>query len=824
MENLNINENLQTIFKDRFARYSKYIIQDRALPDARDGLKPVQRRIIYAMYYDGNNHKNAYRKSAKSVGLIIGNFHPHGDYSVYEAMVRMSQSWKLNEVLIDMQGNNGSIDNDPAAAMRYTEARLSKFATNLLDDIEYDSVKWAYNFDDTLLEPTVLPAKLPLLLLNGSTGIAAGYATEIPPHNLAEIIDACIYFLNNPDADNQDLMSFIKGPDFPTGAIIQGENEIKKAYETGKGRVVIRGRHHFDQKKNQIIITEIPYEVVKSNLVSKIDEIRINKEIDGISDVRDESDRSGLRIVIDLKKGSNVDFILKYLYKNTDLQIYYNFNMVAIVDDKPKLLSLKEIISAFLRHKKEVVLNRSNFLKKKYEERLHILEGLIYAVSIIDEIIDLIKASNNKTDAINKLIENYNFTQIQAETIVNLRLYRLTNTDIKEFRLEMASLNTKLLELKQIIENQVILNNTIINELKEVKENYAKKRLTLIEKEIETINIAKEDLITKETVVISISKDGYLKKATLKSYSAFENIGKFKENDKILHIEKVDNLNYLLFFTDLGNYGVIPIYELEYSKWMDIGKHFNTYLKSDEKQKIIKAYIIKDFNSDLRIVSLTKMGYLKLTAIKDLEVSRTSKLYQLMKFKSEDDRLVAISESYDPHDEVLIINENASYNYYPLSSISTSKTKTSGLIGIKASPDNWAKELCIINNVDKTKFLVLFNVKGGAKKIKISDLKKTSRARKGESLTKKQKTKLDEVKKAFILDDYDFLKIISKDELTNLSVSDIALLGTDKGYGKTNYDSNYFILETLKELEKIVITNSDEKSIPEAISLLDELF
>ena len=410
---------LEEIMGDRFGKYSKYIIQDRAIPDVRDGLKPVQRRILYSMYKERNTFDKPYKKSARAVGDVMGKYHPHGDSSIYEAIVRMSQDWKMKEPFVDMQGNNGSIDGDSAAASRYTEARLSKIANEMLMDIDKDTVIMSPNYDDTLLEPTVLPSRFPNLLVNGTTGISAGYATNIPPHNLGEVIDATIYRIDNPNSTLDDIMNYIKGPDFPTGAIIEGIDGIRSAYETGRGKIMIKSKVSIE--KNKIIIHEIPYEVNKANLVRKMDEIRIDKKIEGIVEVRDESDKDGLQIAVDLKKDANAENILNYFYKNTELQISYNFNNVVIVNRRPMLLGLLGIIDAYVAHQEEIVTKRSEYDLRMAKTRYHIVEGLIKAISILDDVIKTIRASKNKADAIKNLVEKYEFTEKQADAIVTLQ-------------------------------------------------------------------------------------------------------------------------------------------------------------------------------------------------------------------------------------------------------------------------------------------------------------------------------------------------------------------------------------------------------------------
>ena len=571
-----LNETLDDIMSDRFGSYSKYIIQERALPDARDGLKPVQRRILYSMYIDGNTYEKPHRKSAKTVGSVMGTFHPHGDSSIYEAMVRMSQDWKINLPLIDMHGNNGSIDDDPPAAMRYTEARLAKNANLLLDDNDYDSVAMTNNYDDTHLEPTVLPARYPLLLVNGSTGIASGYATNIAPHNFNEVVNATIHRLQNPDCSLDELMEYIKGPDFPTGGIVQGKKQIREIFETGKGKVVVRSKCEIVEGKtgSSIIVSEIPYEVIKSQLVKKISDISLSKQIDGIVDVADESGRDGLRIVIECKKDANCEQILNYLYKNTDLQINYSYNNVAIVNHKPVLMSLPAALDAFIEHRRDVVLNRSRYLRDKKQARLHIIEGLIKAISILDDVIALIRKSKDKKDAKERLKQAFLFTEEQAEAIVSLRLYRLSSTDITILREENKTLVKEISELNAILSSKEVLDSVLVNELKEVNELQVCERRSRIEDEVEEIVVDKMAMIPNEACYISISRDGYLKRFSERAFNANANtIPSVKEGDALLGIKSCDTLDTLLLFSSRGNYAYVPIYRIDECKFKDIGKH-----------------------------------------------------------------------------------------------------------------------------------------------------------------------------------------------------------------------------------------------------------
>lgn len=644
--------NLEDVMGDRFGRYSKYIIQDRALPDIRDGLKPVQRRILYAMSIDGNTSDKQFRKSAKTVGNVIGNFHPHGDFSVYEAMVRMSQDWKLRDVLIEMHGNNGSMDGDPAAAMRYTEARLSKISEELLRDLDKQTVEFVLNFDDTEEEPTVLPARYPNLLVNGATGISAGYATEIPTHNLGEVIDATIHAIDHPKATVKELMQFVKGPDFPTGGIIQGIEELEQAYETGRGKVVIRSKTKIEPikgGKSQIIISEIPYEVNKALLVKKIDEIRLNKKIDGIAEVRDESDRTGLQIVVELKKEANAEGILNYLLKNTDLQVNYNFNMVAIDERRPLQVGLKTILTSYINFQKEVITRRTQYDLKKAQDRLHIVDGLMKALSILDEVIALIRNSKDKKHAKERLVETYDFTMIQAEAIVNLQLYRLTNTDITILQNEKLDLNEQIATFLSILKSEKTLLQVMKSELRDLKKKYATPRLTQIQAEIEEIKIETEVLVTEEEVYVVATKQGYYKRVSPRSFasSAPEENG-MREGDEVILCQKASTLDNLILFTSKGNYLHLPVHEIPEAKWKDVGNHLSQSISLGSNEVILTGFIkakdSDDSYKDWTVVFFTKEGLVKQTLFNEFTTYRgyKTRTSNAMKLKTTTDEVVKV--------------------------------------------------------------------------------------------------------------------------------------------------------------------------------------
>lgn len=769
-----ITQSLDDIMGDRFGKYSKYIIQDRALPDVRDGLKPVQRRILYAMYKDGNTHLKPYRKSAKTVGNVIGNYHPHGDTSVYEAMVRLSQEWKMRMPLIDMQGNNGSIDNDPAAAMRYTEARLSPIASELLKDIDKETVQMALNFDDTEYEPTVLPAKYPNLLVNGATGISSGYATDIPPHNLEEVIDATIYRILHSHCSLDDLMKFIKGPDFPTGAIVEGINGIRKAFETGKGKVVVRSQTKIVEEKNmnKIVVTEIPYEVNKAELVRKLDEIRFQKNIDGIIEVRDESDRNGLSIVIDLKKDVDVQNTLNYFYKNTDLQKNYNYNMVAIKNKRPVCMGIVEILDGYIDHQIDVVTKRSLFDLKKAQERKHIVDGLIKAISILDDVVHTIRHSHDKQDAKKNLQLQYHFTEKQAEAIVMLQLYRLTNTDIVSLEKEKQELETLIQTLNDILNSDQVLRKVIVDELKQIKKQYPSPRLTQIKHEVQEIVIDEEAMILPEDIYVSITRDGYVKRISQRSYKASENIafGK-KDDDVLLDLHFANTLDKLLIFTDKGNYLFIPIHKLEEFKWKELGKHISYFIKVSPEEKMIGSILVKSFALPLYVLLTTRLGQIKRVPLKEFEVARYTKPLKCMNLKKDDQLLqVALTDT----NQAIVLTSSLGYvSLYSEDEISILGLKAAGIKAMNLK-DDYLVAMNIFDPLHSYSY-VLISDQPGIKRMRISDIPSCNRATKGTSIFKSPKTNPIHALDAFVLDTQDQLIIESEQKKENLYIKDYSL-------------------------------------------------
>lgn len=746
---------LEAVMGERFGRYSKYIIQERALPDIRDGLKPVQRRILFAMNQDGNTYDHPYRKSAKSVGNVMGNFHPHGDSSIYEAMVRLSQNWKVREPLIDMNGNNGSIDNDPAAAMRYTEARLSKIAGEMMADLGQDTVDMVLNFDDTTYEPTVLPSRIPSLLINGATGISAGYATEIPPHNLKEINAALIYLLDHPEAPQSALMRYIKGPDFPTGGIIQGLDGIKKAYKTGRGKIVVRAKTAISELKGgkkKIEITELPYEVVKSNLVSKIDAIRLNKEVAGISEVRDESDREGMSIVIELNKDTNANGILTYLFKKTDLQIAYNFNMVAIHDQRPVHVSLKQALEAFIAFRKEVVLKRSAYELAKAQARQHIVEGLIRMLSILDEVVATIRASKNRKDATQNLIARFDFTQPQAEAIVTLQLYRLTNTDVTQLEEEFAALTEKINHLTEVMNEEMALKAVIRDEITAITQKYQSARRSQIEAEVEDLVIDKAVTIAEEDVQVLVSRNGYYKRASIRSYKASDKDNGLADDDLPVFEGQLNTTQHLFMFTNKGSVIYRPVHELPDSRWKDTGEHFSQELSNWRTEEyVIKVVPINTLEQGGAFTIVTNDGFIKQTTLSDmLPKAYKKKTSMAIKLKTNDSYVVNADyfETVGQQD-VLLLSQHGVGLRFAVKSIPEIGARTAGVKAMDLRNEDTIKAAVFVTNEAQRVAIMADN--GAFKYMPVSEITRSKRANKGLLIFTQKKTVAYHVATATIL-------------------------------------------------------------------------
>lgn len=753
MSEQNIQElSLEAVMGERFGRYSKYIIQERALPDIRDGLKPVQRRILFAMHEDKNTFDKPFRKSAKSVGNVMGNFHPHGDSSIYEAMVRLSQDWKLREPLIEMHGNNGSMDGDPPAAMRYTEARLSMIAAEMLKDIDKKTVDMVLNFDDTEYEPTVLPARFPNLLVNGATGISAGYATEIPTHNLDETIQATIYLMKHPEASLEELMQFIKGPDFPTGGILQGLDGIKKAYETGRGRAMLRAKTAIEDLrggKSSLVVTEIPYEVNKAVLVKKIDEIRLLKKVEGIAEVRDESDRDGLRIVIELKKNANAEGILNYLFKNTDLQISYNFNMVAIDHMRPKHVGLKQILTSYLEHQRAVTTKRTEFDLNKAKQREHIVIGLIKALSILDQVIKVIRASKNRKDATKNLVQQFDFTEKQADAIVALQLYRLTNTDVTELENEAATLKKAIAKYEKILSDPKELDKVIRQELQTIAKKYASPRKTEIQAKIASLKIETEVLVAQEDVIIQISREGYVKRSSLRSFNASDaNDNGLREDDEPVLQTTVNTLDHLFIFTNKGNVIYRPVHEITEARFKDTGEHLSQTVGLDVDERVIFAKVFKSLDEPGNFVFATKEGFIKQTALVDLKPGRTykSRASRYITLKTPTDEVISLYYTTE-NKQLVCVSYNGYGLRYDLAEVPTTGARAAGVKCMDLRDDTLVSVLL----ADEQSALGLLTTRGSFKKMKVTEIPMTSRARRGVQILRELKSKPHRVFTAFLI-------------------------------------------------------------------------
>ena len=795
---------LEDIMGERFGRYAKTIIQDRALPDVRDGLKPVQRRILYTMYMGKNTYDHAYRKSAKTVGDVMGQYHPHGDSSIYEAMVRMSQWWKQNTPYIDMHGNNGSMDGDSPAAYRYTEARLAKISNELLKDINKDTVEMTFNYDDTLLEPTVLPAKFPNLLVNGANGISAGYATNIPPHNLGEVIDATIKRIDSPNCYLDTILEIVKGPDFPTGGIACGKQGIIDAFKTGRGKVIVRSKYEVvkSKGKDQIIITEIPFDVNKSTLVKKIDEIRIDKKIEGIQEVRDESDLENPEtIVIDLKKDADSNLIINYLLKNTELQIAFNYNVVAIVNHRPMTLGILEILDAYIVHQKEVIVKRTKFDLEHAKARMHIVEGLIKALSILDDVIKTIRGSKNKVDAKDNLVKLYQFTEKQAEAIVMLQLYKLTNTDVSELMEENRNLSMLIEFLEGILSDENKLKNVMKEELRSIKKEYATPRKTMIEEEVAEIKIDTTKMIPKEDCIVVVTKQGYVKRVSLRSYHSNEEDTLVKEEDYVIGLYQMTTLDTILLFTDLGNYLYVPVYELPDLKWKELGKHISNIIKLNSDESIIHSIPVYDFEKEEYVTLFSKDGLVKRTKLNEFKVTRYSKPMCCMKLKGND-KIMAVTNNTGK--EVFITTKNGYALRYNVEEISIVGIKASGVKAINLKED----EVVSATVFEDGNYVVVITSNGTGKRIKLSEFEVMTRARKGVLLVRDVKTNPYRILKTFI--DVKKLGILTNEinyiKTTELPIVDRYSTGTV--ISKTGIRDCF----EQKDLEKNIVDKKEEEN------------
>lgn len=798
---------LEEIMGKRFGRYSKYIIQDRAIPDVRDGLKPVQRRIIFAMYRDKNTYDKQFKKCANAVGNVMGKYHPHGDSSIYDALVRMSQDWKQNHILVEIGGNKGSMDGDPPAAMRYTEARLAKISEELLKDIDKNTVKMAPNYSDTLMEPTVLPAKFPNLLVNGSNGISAGYATNIPPHNLCEVIDAIIKRIDSPNCKLETIMDIIKGPDFPTGGIIEGTDGIRQAFETGRGKVVISSKYEFirEKGKDKIVISEIPFEVNKQQLVKRIDDIRIDNKVQGIAEVRDESDKDAqVRIVIDLKTGANKELVMNYLLKNTDCQCNYNYNMVTIVNRRPRLLGIIGIIDAYVAHLKEIIKYRSEFDLNVALKEVHYTEGLVKAISILDEVIAVIRASKNKSDAEANLVKEFGFSEAQAEKIVMLQLYKLTNTDILELQNKLESLNKIIAGLREILGSEEKLASVAKEELRKIKREYGTPRKTEIRETAKEINISAEDLIIKESVMVVLTHDGYIKKVPMKSYtSANGDETALKPGDYALNIFETSTVNKMAILTKKGNYIYVPVNDIPWCKWKDLGKHISNLVTISPDDYVLNSFIVNESISSDNLLVVTKNGMVKRTNISDLFVSRYTKLYTYIKLKDDDEvKFVDIEK-----ENTMIVTKSGYYISYKTNEIPITSSKSSGVKGINLRDDEVASGLTYDENDE---YLDIFTNQKTAKRVKLNELDQLTRAKRGSMVIKKVKTTNYEIVSALITNTKDKIGLSMLEDIGELKNTDIPIMDL-ASTGSTIAKKKYLNAFVFADIKKVYFDDTKKK-------------
>ncbi|KQS45376.1 DNA topoisomerase IV subunit A [Exiguobacterium sp. Leaf196] len=785
-----LNLSLEQVVGDRFGRYSKYIIQDRALPDARDGLKPVQRRILYAMHTEGNLFDRAYRKSAKTVGVVIGNYHPHGDSSVYEAMVRLSQEWKLRYPLIDMQGNNGSIDGDSAAAMRYTEARLSKVSSLILDGINKQTVDYTLNFDDTTEEPLVLPSLLPNLLMNGSTGISAGYATEIPPHHAGEVLDAAIGRISGTVQNVDDLLTHMQGPDFPTGGVVQGLDGIKKAFETGRGKVIIRSRSTIETLRGgrqQIVITELPYEVNKANLVKRMEELRLDKKVEGVAEVRDETDRDGLRVVIELKKEADAEGVLHFYLKQTDLQIAYNYNMVAIHERTPRQMGVLTLLDAYLAHVKEVVIRRTAFDLEQAKRRQEVVSALMTAISVLDETLALIRSASNKADAKDKLIARFNFTDRQAEAVVMLQLYRLTNTDIVELQEEAAKLEKEIARLEKILNDEKTRNRLIIKELTVLKEQVADKRRSTIEAEVEELKLKTEVMIAVEETMVFLSKNGYVKRSSLRSFGASNDLPDLKEQDRPLLQGQAMTTDHLIVWTVRGNYLLIPVHQLPDTKWKDGGQHVANLVPLEPGDRVLSADLVRSFDEAHHCLFVTRQGMVKRSKLSDYNAQRKSKPLQGVRLKADDEVLYA--QVSTGQTDLFLATQNGFGLWFTEDDVPVVGVRAAGVKAINLKDQDVVAGAIGFKEAPQ---IVLLTQRGALKKMRLADqFQVSSRALRGLQLLRDLKAKPHQVAALIDVTQAKELVLSGKEQEKTIQIGSLSFLDRLSN-GSFAYDEEKF--------------------------------
>jgi len=788
VENISI-EPLEDVMDSRYATYAKYVIQDRAIPDVRDGLKPVQRRIIFSMYKSGNTFNKPTKKCAHTVGAVMGTFHPHGDTSIYEALARMSQDWKVRYPLIDFQGNNGSIDGDQPAAYRYTESRLSELSNELVRDIEKKTVDMQLNFDDTEFEPVVLPSRFPNLLCNGTEGIAVALATEIPPHNLGEVIEAIIYRIGHKTATVEDLLQFVKGPDFPGGGVIYESEGLRNIYLNGRGKIEIGSKAEIVQNKDnqQIIITEIPYKVVKKDLVYEIDKIIHAKSVSGLIEVRDESDYKGIRIAIDCKKDAKTELLLQYLKNKTPLVTSYSANMVAIVNGRPKTLTLLDFIDSYIEHQVDVITRQSKYDLEKYSDRLHIVEGLIKASLYINEVVDIIRKSKDKADSKVNLMKHYGFSNEQAEAIVTMPLYKLSHTDEEILEKERKQLIADIETLNGILSDPNKLNRVLVKDLKQIASKYGDERRTQIVEKLEDKPVDKRQLIAEEDTIVVVSRDGYAKRCSLKSYkgSGDDAMPGLKSGDVLVAIGQALTTDYLICFTNIGNYACIPIHKLTENRFKDEGIHLNNFVSFAPGEKIIKAIAVHQIRSDIYLAFLTRFGQIKRMSLSSLETLKRSRPAKCMKLLGGDE-VVGI-QVLTGNSDLLVLTNNGMATLFNENELTILGSKAGGVKSVSGLGKNQAAALISLDEGERAKIAVLTD-KGHQRIIDINKLTRTARLGKVQEVCPSFKGDPHKVIAAVkIPKEVDLIKLnlyLSDNSVFPLSISDFRQ--TEAKYAKAN--------------------------------------
>ena len=762
---------IRDVYRSRFSEYARYIILSRAIPDVRDGLKPVQRRVLYSMFMEKNTPDKPYRKSAKTVGDVMGNYHPHGDSSIYETMVNLVQTHKMREPLIDGHGHWGTVDGDSAAAMRYTEARLMPIATEMLRDIDKNTVDYIPTYDNTTKEPTVLPARFPNLLVNGVTGISIGFATEIPTHNLREVINGTIALLNNPDLSLEELMEHIPGPDLPGGGIIQGKSEIRKAYEKGSGRIIIRSKNHIEAGKagrQLIVIDEIPYTVKKKSLVTQIEEEIFEKNVDGLVEVRDETDREGLRVVLEVRKDADIDGILNYLFKKTDLQISYSFNMLVIADTCPQQMGIKDILTAYIRHQKEVITRRTQYELDRAEKRLHLVEGIIRAISILKEVIDTIMNSDGREDARNRLMSQYDFTYEQAEAILEIRLHQLTRLDIKKYEKEQNELEKKISTWRGILNSEKKLNKVLENEMIEIRDRYGNARRTDLEDEIENLEVDISITVPAEETIITLSEDQYIKRTSMRSFnSSGASIGTcgVKEGDRIRYFTKTNTIHQLLLFTDTGDYHLLPVHEIPDSRWKDMGTSVVNVISLGKDQKIVGIIPIESFDSiiDHTLLFVTKNGMVKQSKVEEYRTNQKKRGIAAVKVK-EEDKVISVHHYKEKGDLFLLSSQGIGIRF-PLDELPHTGRNTAGVKGMKMEDGDEVRTSLILEKEDG-RMIQMITREGVVKRTAVHQISAQGRGGKGSALIRRRKVQPHEIMLAFLEEEfaYDLVGITSNEQ------------------------------------------------------------